>query len=169
MLLIKEVKGTIRFSMPIKKETLSKVKRKSSGGKYTPQGYALHVKRSSAGLGLFAGEDIPKGKGVIEYVGRVISKEEEMKSNSQYLFEINKNKTIDGAARTNTARYINYSHRPNCEPEIYKQRVWIFSKRNIKAGEELSYDYGKEFYDEHIRPKGCKCVRCAPNLSPSKK
>ena len=142
---------------------------KKAGGKYTPGSFILKVKRSSAGLGLFAGEDIPKGKCVIEYVGRVISKEEELKSNSQYLFEINKNKTIDGTARTNTARYINHSHRPNCEVEIYKQRVFIFAKRNIKAGEELNYDYGKEFVDVHIIPKGCKCVRCAPNLSPSKK
>ena len=131
-------------------------------GKYVPGGFILKVKRSSAGLGLFAGEAIPKEKCLIEYVGRVISKEEEMKSKSQYLFEISKNKTIDGAARTNTARYINHSHRPNCEVEIYKGRVFIFSKRNIKEGEELSYDYGKEFVDEHIVPKGCKCVRCAP-------
>ena len=130
--------------------------------KYEPGNFILKVKRSSAGLGLFAGEAIPKGKCVIEYVGRTISKEEEYKSKSQYLFEVNKNKTIDGTARSNTARYINHSHRPNCEVEIYKSRVFIFSKRAIKAGEELSYDYGKEFVDEHIIPKGCKCVRCAP-------
>jgi SET domain-containing protein len=130
--------------------------------KYEPGGFALKVKRSSAGLGLFAGEAIPKGKCIIEYVGRVISKEEEYKSRSQYLFEVSKNKTIDGTARTNTARYINHSHRPNCEVEIHKARVFIFAKRNIKEGEELSYDYGKEFVDEHIKPKGCKCVKCAP-------
>ncbi|MDR3548857.1 MAG: SET domain-containing protein [Candidatus Pacebacteria bacterium] len=129
-------------------------------GKYVPGGYKLKVKRSSAGLGLFAEEDIPKGKCVIEYTGRVISKEEEYTSRSQYLFEINNRKTIDGSARTNTARYINFSHRPNCESEIHDACVFIFSKRNIKAGEELSYDYGKEFFDEHIKPKGCKCPKC---------
>jgi SET domain-containing protein len=131
--------------------------------KYVLGGFALKVKRSSAGLGLFAGEAIPKGKCIIEYVGRVISKEEELNSRSQYLFEVTKNKTIDGTARTNTARYINHSHRPNCEVEIYKARVYVFSKRNIKEGEELSYDYGKEFVDEHIKPKGCKCVKCVEN------
>jgi SET domain-containing protein len=141
--------------------TLSKTKIAKS--KYEPQGFSLKVKRSAAGLGLFAGEAIPKGKCIIEYVGRVISKEEELTSRSQYLFEVNKNKTIDGTERTNTARYINHSHRPNCEVEIHKARVFIFSKRNIKEGEELSYDYGKEFVDEHIKPKGCKCVKCAEN------
>ena len=136
--------------------------KQKTGGKFTPGNFILKVKRSSAGLGLFAGEDIPKGKCIIEYVGKVISKEEEYKSKSQYLFEVTKTKTINGDARSNTARYINHSHRPNCEVEIYKARVYIFSRRNIKAGEELAYDYGKEFVDEHILPKGCKCVRCAP-------
>ena len=136
---------------------------KKKGGKYTPGDFILKVKRSSAGLGLYAGEAIPKGKCIIEYVGRTISKEEEYTSRSQYLFEVNKNKTIDGTARTNTARYINHSHRPNCEVEIHKGQVFIFSRRNIKEGEELSYDYGKEFFDEHIKPKGCKCVKCLEN------
>ncbi len=132
-------------------------------GKFVPGGFELKVKRSRAGLGLFAMQDIPKGKCIIEYKGRVISKEEEYKSKSQYLFEVNKNKTIDGTARSNTARYINHSHRPNCEVEIYKARVYIFSRRTIKAGEELHYDYGKDFFNEHIKPKGCRCEKCMPN------
>jgi SET domain-containing protein len=146
--------------------------KKKIGGKYTPGNFILKVKRSTAGLGLFAGEAIPKGKCVIEYVGRVISPEEEYTSKSQYLFQVSKTKTIDGTTRTNTARYINYSHLPNCEVEIHKGRIFIFSRRNIKEGEELSYDYGKEFYDEHIKPKGCKCVKCLRTASvkkPSKK
>jgi SET domain-containing protein len=134
--------------------------------KFVPGKYKLKVKRSSAGLGLFAEEDIPKGKCLIEYAGRHITKEEEYGSRSQYLFEVNKNKTIDGTARTNTARYINHSHRPNCEIEIHKARVFVFSRRGIKAGEELSYDYGKEFFDEHIKPKGCKCVKCLEKPKP---
>ncbi len=140
---------------------MSVVQKKKRGGKYTPGEYVLTVKRSSAGLGLFAGEAIQKGKCIIEYVGRVISPEEEYTSKSQYLFQVSKTKTIDGTERSNTARYINHSHAPNCEVEIYKGRIFIFSKRAIKKGEELSYDYGKEFFDEHIKPKGCKCIKCA--------
>ena len=137
-------------------------------GKFVPGKYKLKVKRSSAGLGLFAEEDIPKGKCLIEYVGRVISKEEEYSSKSQYLFEIHKTKTIDGTMRTNTARYINHSHRPNCEIEIHKARVFVFSRRGIKAGEELSYDYGIEFFNEHIKPKGCKCAKCVEKAQKAK-
>jgi SET domain-containing protein len=131
-------------------------------GKFVPSDFKLVVKRSSAGLGLFAGESIPKGECLIEYVGRTISKEEELKSKSKYLFEISKNKTIDGTERTNTARYINHSCRPNCEVEIHKSRVFVFSKRIIREGEELCYDYGTDYFDEHIKPHGCRCAKHQP-------
>ncbi len=124
--------------------------------------YKLIVKRArlGSGLGLFAGSDIPKGQFVIEYFGRDLKPGEEYTSKSKYLFEITKKRTIDGTIRENTARYINHSCRPNCEVEIKKGRVLIFSKKNIKEGEELNYDYGKEFWNEHIKPIGCKCDKC---------
>jgi uncharacterized protein len=129
-------------------------------GKYVPGAYKVRVGRSSAGLGLFAVEAIPKGKCIIEYKGRRISEAESYTSRSKYLFEITKKKTIDGTARSNIARYINHACKPNSEIEIYKQRVYVFSKKNIKPGEELSYDYGKEYFDDYIKPLGCRCVSC---------
>lgn len=143
-----------------KKKTVTKTKKP----KFAPGDFKLKVKRSQAGLGLFAMEDLPKGACVIEYVGRTLEKGEDETIISQYLFEITKTKTIDGKIRSNTARYINHSHRPNCEIEIYKQRVFVMARRNIKACEELSYDYGSSFYNEYIKPKGCKCVKCRPDL-----
>ncbi len=128
--------------------------------KFTPGLYKVVVKRSSAGLGLFAGEDIPKGKCIIEYVGRVISREEEFSSRSKYLFEVHKYKTIDGQIRSNTARYINHSCKPNADMEIRKHRIFIMAIKKIKAGEEINYNYGKEYWDEHIKPTGCRCVKC---------
>lgn len=128
--------------------------------KYNPGLYKVVVKRSSAGLGLFAGEDIPKGTCIIEYKGRQIKGQEEYTSTSKYLFGVNDRMTIDGRDRSNTARYINHSCRANCEPETYKRRVFIFAKRNIKTGEELTYDYGKEYWDDHIKPLGCRCEKC---------
>ncbi len=121
----------------------------------------LAVKRSSAGLGLFATRPFKKGERIIEYVGRTISNAEAYTSRSKYLFEVNKRKTIDGAARANIARYINHSCRPNCDPEIEHGRIFIDAIRSIKAGEELSYNYGKEYVDEHIKPFGCRCAKCS--------
>ncbi len=129
-------------------------------GKFVPGGFSLLVKRSSAGLGLFAGEDIAKGACIIEYVGRTISPAEEYTSRSKYLFEVHKRKTIDGRPKWNKAGYINHSCRPNAEPEIRKGKVFIMAKKNIKAGEEITYDYGKEYVDEHIKPYGCRCPKC---------
>ncbi|HEY1037047.1 MAG TPA: SET domain-containing protein [Candidatus Paceibacterota bacterium] len=121
---------------------------------------SVAVKKSSAGLGLFAAADIPKGACIIEYVGRVIKGEEEYTSRSKYLFEINSRKTIDGQARSNTARYINHSCRPNAEIAIHKSRAFIFSIKKINASEEICYDYGKEYFDAHLKPMGCRCPRC---------
>lgn len=120
----------------------------------------MRVSRSYAGLGLFAAQDIPKGACVIEYKGRKISKEEEYTSRSKYLFEVNTRMTIDGSARSNVARYINHSCRPNGEPVIHNGKVLIMARRNIKAGKELTYDYGKEYWDDHIKPRGCRCEKC---------
>lgn len=124
-----------------------------------PEG--LKVKRSSAGLGLFATRTFKKGERIIEYFGREISKEEEYTSRSKYLFEVNSRKTIDGTMRENFARYINHSCKPNCQPEIVKGRVWIDAIKTIQEGEELTYDYGEEYVNEHIKPQGCRCAPCA--------
>ncbi len=128
--------------------------------KFDPGNYKLQVKRSRTGLGLFALEPIKKGACIIEYTGKVISKKEEDASRSKYLFAVNSKKTIDGAIKSNTARYINHSCRPNCEIDLYWQRVFVFAKKNIKAGEELNYDYDTDYFDQYIKPVGCKCDKC---------
>lgn len=132
-------------------------KRKS---KYTPGGYALRVRRSGTGKGLFAEEQIPKGVCVIEYVGRPVGKAEAARDRGRYLFTVARNKTIDGNIPANTARYINHSCRPNCEAIGPSGRVFIFSTRRIAAGEELTFDYGEEYFDRHIKPRGCRCAKC---------
>ncbi len=134
---------------------------------YTPGDYDLRVGRSATGLGLYAEQDIPKGACVIEYVGVELTKEEEEKSNSKYLFEIHSRKTIDGTPRWNTARYINHSCRPNCEPNIHKARVFIHTKRKIKAGEELNYDYGTNYFKQYLKDI-CACPKCAEKRAAAK-
>lgn len=121
------------------------------------------------GTGVFASTKVPKGKKVIEYIGEKITKKEsarrsialiEKNQGSQtdgavYIFEVNKRHDIDGNIPENTARFINHSCEPNCEPDVIKNRVWLISTRKIKKGEELSYNYGfdLEDYEEHK----CRC------------
>lgn len=125
--------------------------------------YKLDVKRSAAGLGLFAQEAIKKGSKVIEYIGDKITAAEADKRGGKYLFEINSKWTIDGTNRKNIARYVNHAcgSAANCEAEIRSGRIFILAKKNIQPGDELTYDYGKEYFDEHIKPLGCRCVGCA--------
>lgn len=120
----------------------------------------LRVKRSAAGLGLFTDEPIDKGDFVIEYHGEVISREEADRRGGKYLFEISSRRTVDGSSRANIARYINHSCKPNCEVEVCRGKICIFAKRRIKKGEELTYDYGEEYFNAYIKPSGCKCAGC---------
>ena len=124
--------------------------------------YPFRVGRSRTGLGIFATAPIKKGKFIVEYVGPLLSNEECETIENKYLFEVNARWTIDGSSRQNVARYINHSCRPNCEVEIWRGRIYVMAKRAIKSGEELFYDYGTEYFDAHIRPKGCVCSKCLP-------
>ena len=122
--------------------------------------YKLKVGRSKSGHGLFALEPIPKGRKIIEYVGRILTDEPDDESSNLYIFNINKHVDIDGAPRWNIARYINHSCRPNAESEVTRGHVWVTAKKNIMLGEEITYDYGKEYWNEYIKPKGCRCDKC---------
>jgi hypothetical protein len=115
------------------------------------------VKRGSSGFGLFAVSPMKRGDFVIEYWGPVITDEAAEKKGGKYLFDIMDSPwTIDGSIRANIARYINHSCKPNCEPVVDGKRIFIYAKRGIKPGEELTYDYGKDYFDDHIG-KRCRC------------
>ena len=127
----------------------------------TKSRYKYAIRRSAHGLGFFTLEAIPKGKRIIEYTGARISNDEVDKRHwGKYFFGLNTRSSVDGSPRSNTARYINHSCRPNAEAIVTRGRIWIWSKRAIRAGEEITYNYGKEYFDEHIKPKGCKCQKC---------
>lgn len=118
------------------------------------------VRRSYAGLGLFTKVPFRKGDFVIEYTGEMITSKEGDLRKSLYVFHVNSRWALDAAGKEHIARYINHSCEPNCKPEVRGKRVLIFAKRPIRPGEELSYNYGKEYFDEYIKPKGCKCPAC---------
>ncbi len=118
------------------------------------------IKRSQTGLGLFALTEIPRGKRIIEYTGPLIPNEEVEKRSGKYFFGVNTKWSIDGSPRSNIARYANHSCKPNAAAFVSGRRVWIWSKRKIRAGEEITYDYGEEYYDQIIKPLGCRCEKC---------
>lgn len=115
--------------------------------------------RNSAihGRGVFAAMDLPAGARVIRYTGEVISHaqadrlyDDSLDSGHTFLFTLNEHYIIDANQRGNSARWINHSCEPNCEATIHvdvngdesKDQVWIEALRAIRAGEELTYNYG---------------------------
>ena len=112
--------------------------------------------------GLYASKNIKSGTKIIEYKGKIVTKkkvEEDSKYDNDkaiYLFNLNKKYDLDGDFRYNTARLINHSCNPNCEVSGVGLKIWVYAIRDIKKGEELSYDYGFG-YDEYYKDFPCRC------------
>lgn len=108
------------------------------------------VRRSGIhGFGVYATRRIGKGTRILEYLGERISHAEadrryDEKDDSDghtFLFVASSRTVIDAGVGGNDARYVNHSCDPNCESVIEGSRVFVDALRDIKAGEELGYDY----------------------------
>src|SRR5258707_10790672 len=122
------------------------------------------IGRSSTGLGLFATKPIKKGTKIVRYIGPLLDckKKKDDAIENKYLFELNNRWTIDGSVRENVARYINHACKPNAESDVRprKRKVFIRAIKNIEPGEEISYDYGTDYFKAYLKPIGCKCAAC---------
>ena len=106
------------------------------------------------GWGLFILEPALKGELIIEYKGEVVSNEEAErrgvvydKLGCSYLFDLNPDFAIDATRLGNAVKFMNHSDESssNCFPEIKavdgEQRIGLYARRNIEAGDELTFDY----------------------------
>ena len=76
-------------------------------------------------------------------------------------FDLNKKYDLDGDFKFNIARLINHSCDPNCEVYGSGLKVWVYAIKDIKKGEELTYDYGFSFdenFKDFLVDVGQKCV-----------
>ncbi|MGB0744671.1 MAG: SET domain-containing protein [Opitutales bacterium] len=118
--------------------------------------------------GLFATTEIEAGTDIIQYIGEKISKEESTRraleweekarkdgSGLVYIFELDDDWDIDGREGENPARYMNHSCDGNCEAINYDGEIWIVARKDIREGEELTYDYGYDM--EHFLDHPCEC------------
>jgi SET domain-containing protein len=123
----------------------------------------FRVGRSRTGLGLFATKPIKRRATIATYRGRRMTPEEADRleaRGSRYMFQVNKRVTIDGSSRSNVARYFNHSCRPNAEPVGRNGGIVIVALRRIEPGEEITYDYGKEYLKYFLEEGGCRCDSC---------
>src|SRR5579863_853168 len=121
--------------------------------------FSLHIGPSTIHRwGVYADENIPKHKYVIEYTGQLLSRAQHRKvcSNRRHIFtyQLDPYWTLDGAVRGSGAERINHSCDPNLYAQILGHRVFFWSLRRIKKGEELTVDY---CFDDDPNPTPCLC------------
>ena len=126
------------------------------------------VRQSSIhGRGVFAARGIRKGSRIIEYRGERIDEAEcdrrygegDDTSTHTMLFWVGKDSYIDATRVGNAARWINHSCSPNAETVDEEGRIFIEAIRNIRPGEEITYDYNL-FLDEPHTPAEKKAHPC---------
>ncbi|MBI3873305.1 MAG: SET domain-containing protein-lysine N-methyltransferase [candidate division Zixibacteria bacterium] len=121
------------------------------------------------GRGCFARRAIPKGTRIIEYTGERVSPDEADRRYDEdvmdiphtFLFTVDKKTIIDAGRRGNAARWINHSCAPNCETTDEDGRIFVEAMRDIRRGEELSYNYNLQYegrYEAAWKERyACRC------------
>ncbi len=130
----------------------------------------VYVKDSGIhGRGVFAKRDIPNEKRIMEYVGQRISKKESTRRGTEqmekaakdktvgavYIFDLNEKWDIDGNVPENIARFANHSCDENCEAYNIDDKIFYYTCKPIKKGEEILIDYGYAL--EHFADHPCRC------------
>jgi uncharacterized protein len=141
------------------KEKAKHIAKKKKAKKHKPVFYSeenFEVKTSSIpkiGKGLFTKVNLKKGDHIGYYMGKILT-DDLANSNkyveSRYLLWICKDWWIYGEGReSNFTRFINHSKKPNAEliTSVRWKTARFIALKSIKAGEELFFDYGKDYWD----------------------
>jgi SET domain-containing protein len=105
------------------------------------------------GDGVFAGEEIPWGRKIVEYRGAVIDDKEaerRIAAGAKGVMKLGTDANIDGFDNGNGAAFINHRREnPNCFLLREKDRVYLVAGvEGVKAGDELCYDYGSDYFPQ---------------------
>ncbi|HEY2805691.1 MAG TPA: SET domain-containing protein-lysine N-methyltransferase [Gemmatimonadales bacterium] len=127
------------------------------------------LKSPIQGRGAFATRTIESGTRLVEYTGELLTPAQaearypdvEGERHHTFLFAIDDRIVIDAAVGGNAARWINHSCAPNCDAVAEGSKIWIDAIRDIKPGEELTYDYAYVLEERHTpaakRRFPCNC------------
>jgi uncharacterized protein len=114
-------------------------------------GRRIQVRESGIhGKGVYAIRPIKAGDRVLEYKGEIITwkkaearhPHDKNQPNHTFYFHLDEGHVIDARHTGNSAKWINHSCKPNLEAIQDGNRIFLLALRDIKVGEELSYDYG---------------------------
>jgi histone-lysine N-methyltransferase SETD2 len=131
------------------------------------------IKTDKKGFGLRAEADLRPHQFIYEYVGEVIHEAQFRRRMRQYdeegirhfyFMSLSKGEFVDATKKGNLARFCNHSCSPNCYVDKWvvgeKLRMGIFAERNIKAGEELVFNYNVDRYGADPQPCYCGELNC---------
>ena len=102
--------------------------------------------------GVYATAPISKNTRIVDYAGEKISNQESLRRERRYInngrhiwcFKLTNRTVIDASVGGNVARFVNHACRPNCYIDIKKGVIWIRAARNIRKGDEITYDYNTD-------------------------
>ncbi|XP_055700247.1 histone-lysine N-methyltransferase ash1 isoform X2 [Phlebotomus papatasi] len=116
---------------------------------------------------------IRKGNFILEYVGEVVTEREfkdrmatlYVRDTHHYCLHLDGGLVIDGHRMGSDGRFVNHSCAPNCEMQKWSvnglPRMVLFAARDIKAGEELTYDYNFALFNPaEGQPCLCESSSC---------
>ncbi|GJL59163.1 MAG: SET domain-containing protein-lysine N-methyltransferase [Nitrospirales bacterium] len=124
----------------------------------------MEVKPSTIeGRGLFTKVPLRPRQKIGEYEGeRITQREGRRRAKIQKwiaIVEVNNGKSIDGAEETTGFRFINHSCTPNTFMRIIGERAEFYALHPIKAGTELTLDYGDSHHNGEL-PCTCQAINC---------
>jgi SET domain-containing protein len=129
---------------------------------------AVEVRRSPIeGRGLFATSRVAARRKLGYMAGELVSEAEGRRRARARkriaIVELGDGRAVDGSTGGNDFRFTNHSCAPNAFIRTYRGRVEIWSLRGIRAGEEITCDYGDSQHDGKLR---CRCgsERCRGRL-----
>jgi histone-lysine N-methyltransferase SETD2 len=117
------------------------------------------VQTEKKGFGVRTSKDLTSDTFVYEYVGEVIGPAPFARKMKEYASEgikhfyfmaLDKEVFIDATKKGGKGRFLNHSCNPNCQVAKWtvgkKMRMGIFTKRDVKANEELTFNYNVDRY-----------------------
>ncbi|KAK9247150.1 hypothetical protein V1506DRAFT_533077 [Lipomyces tetrasporus] len=143
--------------------------------RFQRQEYALVdvIQTDMKGYGIRAVANIPQGTFIYEYIGEVIDELRFRRRMQQYdedgikhfyFMMLQKGEFVDATQKGCLARFCNHSCNPNCYVDKWavkdKLRMGIFAKRDILAGEEITFDYNVDRYGAQAQPCYCGEPNC---------
>jgi len=116
--------------------------------------------------GVFALEDIPAKRRVIEYTGRHLSFEQAARIGAPediYIAWISSKLYVDARRGGSGAEFMNHSCAPNLVARRIGRHLYLYSRRKVRAGEELTWSYRYPIKLKRV-PCHCGAPRCRGTL-----